>query len=809
MPAHRFACVAALLALAVCSHRTFAHGDLHGDPLPDGALARIGSTRLRQCDRVQAMQYSPDGKLLVSRSEYAVYLWEAATGKRLRVIEPAQSPGPVWFLPDSKTLCVASGNHVQWLDVATGKETRKLALPEHASGNWLPAPDGARLFHQGDDECFVLDLATGEKILLTPRDAKSVNWQAIWVADKKVALLCTNWENIREHVHWLRLWDVGARTQRHFALGKGPPENYALGLAGPLGEKCLAIAGAKAVRYIDWATGREIGRLDPGVEHFRANFSPDGATLAMQLDDNSVQLMDTATQKKRGLLRGISVRGPLAYAPDNRTIAAVNAGVAQIGIWDTATGKALRPTESLAHAQPLGFTPDGKTLIAQVGNDVQLWDAATGRPLGKPHKNATSFWTNVLSPDGKRLVSESASTWTLLDLNSMKRTDLPRFSCAAFAPDGKLLATGDRSGVVTIRAADDGKKMREFTTRLPASAHANGIQDLDFSHDSRFLAVANGPDGASLWDVASGTRLHQIGLNMYAGTIRAAPDTRSLVVGLIERGSGLSVVEVAAGKERFALKGYKNWHNECAFSPAGRLLATTQNHAVVLWDLGVGLPLPAFAAQSGEAHGPVFSPDGKRVAAGYADGTILIWDVESRRTDRPGPKLSPKEMDSLWKTLRSDDAEAAYQAMCKLTASPAQSVAFLRERLPPVPHGTGARLARRVVELNSGVYVVREKAFTELRAAGDQARPMLERAKAQPASLEFERRVGALLAELRPISPDTLRAVRTVEVLELMRTPDACRHLEALADGCPESRLTGEARASLRRIAPPTDVVVK
>jgi hypothetical protein len=55
--------------------------------------------------------------------------------------------------------------------------------------------------------------------------------------------------------------------------------------------------------------------------------------------------------------------------------------------------------------------------------------------------------------------------------------------------------------------------------------------------------------------------------------------------------------------------------------------------------------------------------------------------------------------------------------------------------------------------------------------------------------------------ERRNPSPDGLRTLRALELLELADTPEARRLLQALADGTPEARLTREARAALGRAA--------
>jgi hypothetical protein len=59
--------------------------DRHGDPLPPGALFRLGTTRFRHGGQIHAVAFSPDDKIVASVSDDAnVWLWEAASGKGLR-----------------------------------------------------------------------------------------------------------------------------------------------------------------------------------------------------------------------------------------------------------------------------------------------------------------------------------------------------------------------------------------------------------------------------------------------------------------------------------------------------------------------------------------------------------------------------------------------------------------------------------------------------------------------------------------------------------------------------------------------------
>src|SRR5437764_1200700 len=59
--------------------------DRHGDPLPSGAIARLGTVRLRrEFQSSRNLAFLPDDKALVSaRTLKVVQFWDAKTGKPL------------------------------------------------------------------------------------------------------------------------------------------------------------------------------------------------------------------------------------------------------------------------------------------------------------------------------------------------------------------------------------------------------------------------------------------------------------------------------------------------------------------------------------------------------------------------------------------------------------------------------------------------------------------------------------------------------------------------------------------------------
>jgi WD40 repeat protein len=142
--------------------------------------------------------------------------------------------------------------------------------------------------------------------------------------------------------------------------------------------------------------------------------------------------------------------------------------------------------------------------VAGHGKDVRIWDAATGKELHRLQARSVQVHQLCYSPDGKAIAltnfnGNSIEVWEP-DSGRDKvvvenLVDEDRTPYLAYAPDGKLVATGTVKGVIQLR------DVVTWEVKAAAAGHSDGILGLTFSPDGKLLATAGADRMARLWDV--------------------------------------------------------------------------------------------------------------------------------------------------------------------------------------------------------------------------------------------------------------------------------------------------------------------
>jgi RNA polymerase sigma factor (sigma-70 family) len=803
------------------SDKAQARTDRYGDPLPEGAVSRLGTVRFRLSGWGESVLFTPDGQRLISGDGGGgPRLWEVSTGRPLGQfsLPGNQRLGPIALSPGGRTLAAGGRDGaIHLFDLRTGKTVQRLVGPPEEASALAFSPDGKLLASgrdfdlprkQGQDNPIQLwDVATGKELRRLIGHKDRVLSIAFSPDGKTLA------SGAQRYDATLRLWDVVTGNEV-FAL-KGHGGELQSVAFSPDGKTVATGSMDKTIHLWDPATGKEKRRLSGHQGDVMAvTFSPDGRVLASGGFDRTLRLWDPARGKqlrqveldeagnartftsssKYRINRGFAA---VAFSPDGKTLAAAGRDHT-LRLFDAATGNEVRPIQGQFDAvDAVAFTPDGGR-VWTVGGDRNLraWEPTAAKEVRALATSAGLPLCVAFSADGRLAATgcedKAARVWDLATGREVQRLATPDvIGALAFAPDGRTLATANRWQRAEVRLWDvsTGKLLHQ----LPApSEQGSTVGSLLFAPDGRTLVGVTSDGIIAFWRPATGAESRpQLKHFGHCQGAALAPDGRTLAVGNMN--GTICLYEMATRKERLRCRGWP-----FRFSPDGRLLAAGAGNTVAVWDLASGEEVGRFPGHRGDVAALAFSADGTRLVSGSQDTTALVWDLSA--LPRPArPTLTRGRLGQLWQELAGADAAAAYRAVGALAAAE-QAVPFLADKLRTKPPADPKQVARLVADLDSEQFAVRERASTDLERLGEVAEPALRQALRGNVSAEVRRRLGEVLDRLQVWSPERLRADRALEALERVGTPEAREVVAKLARDSSGTWTGTAARDTLRRL---------
>ncbi len=845
-----------LLLLALVSPAHPAGPPLPRDPLPAGARVRLGAKRWRLWASLlmddSRVVFSADHRLLASNDEQGtVSIYRTGNGhvqQRLRIDK--RSLVPLAFSHDGRLLVTVDREWgvLRLWQTASGTEQHTLQVglidkEQIPSFRAAILPGGRELATwDGKRELTVWDLNTG-KVHRTER-CPSVDDSASFSPDGR--LFCT-----RATGEALALTELKTGRWRRIRLRLIDSENGIQCTWSSDGRMLAVNSYSRQVTVFDTETGRRavclrVKGLPPPTA---VAFSPDGRRLAIERV-NRVEICDLASPGRRLALdtrhrsaSPLDTFPNLLYRDEQHLLLIEPSGF--VRTFDARTGKDLdQRIGHRADVTSVAFTVDGR-MLASLGADgtLRCWDTLTGRQQRHIAVPEEPGGTLSLSGDGRRaaLLGGLKQDVTMLDLPQGKVLwRLPGFRMKGLFGDGLFgSGTGGRPFVPIpppCVLSSDGcfvniPRLRNspdrMTFRVERCQAATGLREqslgigqrhvLGYSPDGK-LVLLPGNDhtsfGVEVVEMDTGKVAHRLVANAEddepgEGLVAFSPDSR--LVGAVhghaylwERVSGRLLVKAPLPPDFQP--------SRLVVSPTGRIVVLGYQGTVgealegigpwAVWDLQTRRIVRKTAPAPWNTQ-PALSSDGRLLALPQTDASILLYEVPLAGPKKGSP-IGQDEAARLWADLASNDVQRAWRAREKLIASGQRAVGWLSRELIPATRKAPASL---LADLDAEDFQVRAMASARLASAlknGDRTvemalRDLLER---KP-SLEVHHRVTRLLQRYAPrairYTPDELRQIRAVAVLEHIGSGEAQALLKKLAGGAP-SLLTAEARASLERL---------
>jgi WD40 repeat protein len=806
-----------------------------GEQWPGGrvVLWDIASGKVsRALGSARAHALSPDGRSLALAEEGTIRILEVATGREKAVLRsPEAQIGSLAFSPDGRSLASGGWSRVESTPGTFSWDSSlrlwDLTINRQSSG-WKRSlgaalPFGCQVAFAADGRTLLGEHMFGYLVIVDTKTRAVVHaWRSdgllqtssalspdgkrvLWTPDGRTVLLTELDSGKARHT-----WSVAPGTVRSLAFSKD-------------GRK--VIVGAPWVSIRDVETGRELhhheGHRQPPVV---LRFSPDGRTLASLDEGLALRLWDLRTGTPLPPFRGptpwlarrfsfldggrrlttLGYPEPIVRLHDIagwREVQRFSAAKTSVqDRWQEITGGAT--DNAWPDAWPAWcavFSRDGRQVaVVQEDGSVGLHEVGSGRRIARLEANQGRLATLHFSPDGRWLVTASIGhSLRLWDTQTGKLVDQRRWvkdrsltPVVTFSPDSRLLAWGvDNS--FTVRHLDRDRE----GVRFDFSA-----EHVVFDTREGVLFEAKG-ENLSLRRTDTGRVLRPLNWpapDTSVSGLETAPDGRVVVrLSLDHKHSRSSLRDALTGRELAVVRGGEPW----AFSPDGRILALIDGELEFREVATGGLLGRVPHGHRGFVTVLGFSPDGRTLVTGSRDTSLLVWDWPELCGSEPAgdPAVS---MGDLWRDLASADARVGQRAVGLLVRRGNRAVETLRGLMRPVTEEECRPVRRLLADLDSDEFQTRQKAQDGLSRLHVEWLPLFEAVLEARPSLEVKRRVEVLLRKQRYAwSPEMLRRLRAVQVLERIGSAEAERLLEALERGLAWSCLTRDARAARERLA--------
>jgi WD40 repeat protein/formylglycine-generating enzyme required for sulfatase activity len=444
-----------------------------------------------------------NNEIVAWNSEGQIKYWDFKTGEKINENNLAFEIKGGCLLDDGKNLIVWDDLFNIWLiDITDEKPKIKINGNEHPITVFFANKKTTKTINKkGDLKTF--DIETGREI--KPELLGSWNGSnATFSSDgKKIARTSENYD---KPANSIIIWD--AKTGKKLKTLTGHNSSVTSISFSPDGKKIASGSDDMSIKIWNAETAEELQTLTGHSSRFYSiSFSPDGKKIASNANDYSIKIWDAETGKELQTLTGHTEEiTSVSFSPDGKKIAS-GSWDKSIKIWDAETAEELQTlTGHTSFVNSTSFSPDGKKIASGSDyNSIKIWDAETGKEvanlLGSENESFVGFY---FTEDSNRVIScDSYGGILIWEINGSGKVKTiskptPQINCTAFNKNAKFVARGFNDGSIKLLKASD---LSEFSA---IRIHDSSLIDICYYEDGKLIASGDKKGIIKIWEPESG-----------------------------------------------------------------------------------------------------------------------------------------------------------------------------------------------------------------------------------------------------------------------------------------------------------------